>query len=507
MGKLLRKLLWILVALLLSPCLVQAGELAWLPPVVSPGDTVYFSPVDEKKTPPEGVWRIAGVNASRQGGALTVQLPQALKPGEPLEVIYFLPGGHESLQASTEEDVRVLPRPPVSPRPTFGPCGPQLTRQAVSCFCGWFPERSGLVVDGQPASELLAASSRSVCLRLPPGSHQISGSSSAGFDPDVKIEVGRISIRESPRQKAIVVGQPFTMTWRVVGTSRKVALRLRNLTPGIGKLLGGDDQVVTTTGGISNSASLTATISTPDALFSVQAELQSPDSPFQGRAYLDLLEEVFHRELDRLTDWYMSAVREIPTIERRFGRDLYPAEPVARLLDTTQRDLHASLPYPELAAFREYVDGLLAEAREALGTGPLGVRPVAFRDDRPPNSVEKERALDWLRRIGEALNLGRRQKLARDLFVVTLPLPGARFEMHPKSYPSYKPSTSTNYSLCNVPIGRYVYTVSHDDFQTVTGFTLDLVREEQQGIECRLKGKGSNVVPCSFTRKKVEDCE
>lgn len=159
-------------------------------------------------------------------------------------------------------------RSPTPPQPADGPaaeggvrlaaCTSRAAAGGVACACGSFPGEAAraLRLDGAPV-ELLAATDRAVYLQipagLPPGEHTVSGSPEASFAPEdrCRVEVLELAL-EAPRERRR--GQRARLEITVTGTRDRVPVRLRNATPSIVRLQGGDEQVLLTSGGRDNSA-------------------------------------------------------------------------------------------------------------------------------------------------------------------------------------------------------------------------------------------------------------
>src|SRR5215218_7891163 len=184
----------------LEPALARPGKiverldgLVRLPPLVSPGETIEFIPLNLAKTPPGGRWQVAGIEAHPVAASeprLRVQLPADLDSMGPLPVVYIDPKGKRLVEASGLEQSRIVPAmmegmtAPSAPR--LSRCGSRWVQDGVACACGWFPDeaaRQGLLIDGRPAGPFVAVSRRSVCARVGLGPHRLSGSVAAGFDP------------------------------------------------------------------------------------------------------------------------------------------------------------------------------------------------------------------------------------------------------------------------------------------------------------------------------------
>src|SRR5687767_10912389 len=116
----------------LDPAVARSGKtierldgLVRLPPLVSPGETIEFIPLNPAKTPPGGRWQVAGVEARPVEGSeprLRVQLPADLDSMGPLPVVYVDPKGKRLVEASGLEQSRIVP----AAIPTL-PAGPRLS--------------------------------------------------------------------------------------------------------------------------------------------------------------------------------------------------------------------------------------------------------------------------------------------------------------------------------------------------------------------------------------------
>src|SRR5215210_6559502 len=98
-----------------------------LPPLVSPGETIEFTPLNPAKTLPGGRWQVAGVEAQPIEGSeprLRVQLPANLDSMGPLPVVYIDPKGKRLVEASGLEQSRIVPAAVSGGLPS----GPRLSR-------------------------------------------------------------------------------------------------------------------------------------------------------------------------------------------------------------------------------------------------------------------------------------------------------------------------------------------------------------------------------------------
>lgn len=201
-----------------------------------------------------------------RGGALAaaattflVTLPRDLAPGSPLSVSYRDLYGDVLVDVPRVEGVEVVPARPADPKPRITAATRHSLAGQTACVCGNFPGPrawNGLSLDSQAVGAPATASSRTVWVRLPetlaPGPHTVSGSPAAGFAASDRATTTVIRVLGSLDSNQLFRGQSTPMQFRIEGTDQPVSLRVRNYTPGIISLEGGNDQVLTTSGGRSN---------------------------------------------------------------------------------------------------------------------------------------------------------------------------------------------------------------------------------------------------------------
>jgi hypothetical protein len=150
------------------------------------------------------------------------------------------------------------PRPgePSSSGPHITSCAGRAQAGEAVCLCGSFPGESArsLTVDGRPL-EVVTATSVKAWVRLPEdlpaGDHVLAGDPRAGFARTDRCRVG-VLVVESEYKEHLKQGRATQLILRVLGTTERVAIRLQNLSPGILRVKGGPDQVLTTRGGRNN---------------------------------------------------------------------------------------------------------------------------------------------------------------------------------------------------------------------------------------------------------------
>jgi hypothetical protein len=493
----------------------QLDKILRLPPLLTPGETIGFLPLNLARTPAAGRWLLAGVEAKPasgsgvEGAALAVQLPADLPAMGPVEVVYIDPWGERSVEASALEQVRVVPKGlPPSSKPRLTRCTAEAPSADMACVCGWFPDpaaRGGVLIDGRPAGLPLAVSQRSLCFRAGLGPHRLTSSPSAGFSPGEAAEMTMLNMQISAIGE-MRPGQSAPVTWTVTGTDEPVRLRIRNLGPAVATVEGGDAQTVVTSGGKPNVVTRTVT-ALAVGRFSVRAELEEGSAPSRSDEYLGLLVQAFQAELKRIAGDFAERVRSLPTAR---GGSLYRTADVLSALDATERDLLAALPYPELAAFRDAASERFSELRATIaGLPPAqaalpGIRKASWQQPASGH-VEKKKAEPLLKSLLAFLTGSASRAPLRTLCVISTPEEQAEFRIFPESFPADERQTSTNAVISNLFVGKYRYRIRKQGFQAAS-FTLDLIRETQPVLECRLARESGQPVPCRSLARSVDLC-
>ena len=230
-----------------------------------------------------GEWTLAGIPifASGESPFLQSRIPPSLRPGDYASIEYKNEYGLATI--SDDEAILIVGVGDDSgeeSEPSLTGCTPRVFAGRTACICGYFPSleiQNGLMLDGRPLGSPGSASSRVVNVTIPddtsPGTHTISGN---GIDGSIEIVVlvarGEIDMA--------MIQQGGTTPLRVVieGTTDVLEVVLQNLNPDIIALEGGDNQVVTTTGGGTNVLERQVTGLQPGA-FDVYYELAEDPCP------------------------------------------------------------------------------------------------------------------------------------------------------------------------------------------------------------------------------------
>jgi len=174
---------------------------------------------------------------------------------------------------------------------TSGGCTPRTLPGEVICVCHEVAEGRGdsaqfpLLLDGRPAGPPVASAPGAFFFRLPPeiplGEHEVAFAWSEGEPEAVgagSCTVEVIRIRAQLDRERIWRGQGTPLRIQIEGTRRPVTLRLTNETPGVVRLQGGDEQVVSTSGGRRNVLERRVRGQTPGD-FDLQYELLDATCP------------------------------------------------------------------------------------------------------------------------------------------------------------------------------------------------------------------------------------
>jgi hypothetical protein len=371
-------------------------------------------------------------------------------------------------------------------------CGSRYGSGEVACVCGWFEDLSGegVLIDGRPAGPPVTASRNALCFNLRPGRHRISGDP-ARFAAIEEHEVTVFRIEQSKLVSTLEKRTAIPVTWTIRGTDEPVWLELRNRTPRTGALEGGDAQRVATSGGSPNAVTRVLKARRVGAIV---LDAWAADGPGGSKgpdvAREALVQQMFRTGLQAVAARFEAAVRKLPTA--RDGQ-LYPREDVARLIATTRDEVLRSLPAPELAAFRDFVEEESAQLLSALEALPMettvrarasGIQLAAFQtgDRAAVETSAVEPLFERLRKLF-ALSGG---PLLRHLCLRSEPEDQATVKIYPKSFPSDDEITATT-SVLTLAIGKYRYQVSKSGFKTIEA-AVNLVQNPQEVLDCTLVG-------------------
>lgn len=215
-------------------------------------------------------------------GTVIFQVPEGLEPGDTLALRYIDAFGDLVLDVPQVPDVEVV-EASGGDQPRITDAMPRSLAGQRACVCGVFPGPdawNGILLDGEAVGAPVAASSRMAWIQLPaglaPGEHVFTGAPEPGFPPSDRVATLVLQVSGALDATKLQRLETTPMRLWVDGTEEPVALRVRNLTPGIITLEGGPDQVIRTSGGTPNQLERTVRGVSPGN-FNIQYEM-APDT-------------------------------------------------------------------------------------------------------------------------------------------------------------------------------------------------------------------------------------
>ncbi len=201
--------------------------------------------------------------AGEPGPVQAVRVPESLAPGAALSLQYVDAFGDLVLDVPAVPGTQVVP--PREEEAAAPPCLSAATAYAQAgdrvCVCGHFPTPAAwaaVELDELPAGEPLTASASTLWFALPGraagvGLHTWSGDRGAGFAASCRAHTQVIAIGGEIDSQRLLRGETTPMRLTISGTADPVPLRLRNLTPTIISIEGGEAQTIESSGGGANT--------------------------------------------------------------------------------------------------------------------------------------------------------------------------------------------------------------------------------------------------------------
>lgn len=206
----------------------------------------------------EVLGKVAGAAVLLKAGEKTlVELGKApLKAAKPPKMPERDPA--QASPAGTEGSQTTQPPAQPAGPPRLTGCSPAGQAGEPVCVCGNFPTAAavkGITLGGR-SLEVVSASPKLLQVRLPEelkaGEAVLVGDPKAGFGSSDRCRVGALGIDAEYKDK-LKQGRSTYLILTVRGSSEKLRIRLQNLSPDIIRIKGGEDQMLTTSGGRNNS--------------------------------------------------------------------------------------------------------------------------------------------------------------------------------------------------------------------------------------------------------------
>ncbi len=232
----------------------QGGAIQLLPPSLTPGPNGTVRLTESAIQGAAGEWSTLMNLRSAGAWSPAILLPPAGAQGT-LQVQYIDRWGDTVL--SGEQPFSILPALTGAVKPVIFDVTPRAFPGDQICVCGVFPGATSgsLRLNGAPIVPV-TSSEYVTCLQVPgalgAGNHTISGDPAAGFDASNTVTIGILTLGGELDRNKLMRGESTPLRIWINGTTDRLPILLRNTTPGIIGMTGGDNQVVTTAGGATN---------------------------------------------------------------------------------------------------------------------------------------------------------------------------------------------------------------------------------------------------------------
>jgi|GEM_PF-5223066 len=313
-----------------------------------------------------------------------------------------------------------------------------------------------------------------------------------------------LAARKSVPQKSVIrPGEPLDVTLTVSGTKERVRVHVHNLTTNIVSVIGGDEQIVVSSGGEKNVVTMHVIgVSPGDSSFSMEIDHTEPDL-------------VFRRELRRVAEETRKRAAALEPIRLPTGRDVYRLEDVVNVLQQADNDLRNVLFEPVWEPFRDALDDYVAslirsaneEAREVPESSLASNAPavvVSYRLVAKKRVVDKERAWSFFTDLINLL-LGTAEKGSnREICVQTIP-PGFEITLSPRSDAGHAQPVTTP-SLMTIKVGTHRFQIAARNGSIASSGELDFLRNPRVMIECPVKFRKDDPAACRFREEAATPC-
>lgn len=296
----------------------------------------------------------------------------------------------------------------------------------------------------------------------------------------------------------IAPGQIATLTFTVAGITDPVRIQLRNRTPAVASLEGGDVQIATTSGGSPNTVTRRV-MGLTEGPFSLIPTLQPRNDAEIIEAFRSALMRVAS-QIDRAA----SELRAEPTGFQ--GQKTVPLADVLGIIDAAKAELRKSLPYRELTAFHDSVVSRIEEDRRELISSAVAEighdeAAIVFVQARPEKRVNESVAKGTLARLANWLrNLSGISPLARVCFR-RAPTDHALIAVFPASVPEDRDTTAF-VSPLTLYLGKYMYEVSRAGRVTNRG-SMDILLNPERVLIC----PNADGPTCRLIEGRTENCK
>jgi len=220
-------------------------------------------------------------------GTVNLLVPEGLQAGATLALQYADAFGDLALDVPEVPGVEVV-EAGAGDQPRITDAMATSFAGQKACVCGLFPGPDAwnrILLDGEAVGKPLVASSRMAWVQLPagltPGEHVFTGDRDAGFPAEDRAPTLVLRVSGSLDANKLKRLETTPMRLRVEGVEQPIRLRVRNLTPAVISIEGGEDQEISTSGGTPNQLERTVRGLSPGA-FNIRYEMTADACPCSG---------------------------------------------------------------------------------------------------------------------------------------------------------------------------------------------------------------------------------
>jgi hypothetical protein len=228
--------------------------------------------------------------AGPDGKVVFDNLPTDLEPGGGVSMQYVDQFGDVVADVPSVEGLEVV-EPRGNGEARITDATPRSFAGEPVCVCGTYPGQAawnGILLDGYAVGSPASASGQIAWVELPPdlapGEHVFTGTAAAGFPAADRASTLVLQVGGEIDSSKLQRLETTPMRLWVIGTDEAVDLRVRNVTPAIISIEGGDDQTIRTSGGARNMLERTVRGLSPGA-FDIQYELASKPCPCEEQIH------------------------------------------------------------------------------------------------------------------------------------------------------------------------------------------------------------------------------
>jgi hypothetical protein len=332
----------------------------------------------------------------------------------------------------------------------------------------------------------------------------VAQATTAGKHP-APAERRRPSAESAAKEPPIRRGEHGTLTLRIAGTTKSTRVTVRNKNSAIVTLDVGDEQTVMSSGGETNSVTLTLTGVSPG----------QPD--FELTVDNDDLPTVFRKTLRQIVMITRKRLASLETLAIPPGRVTYKLDDVLDVLNGVERDVVTLLPENEFAAFRDAMHTYIAKLRAriseraialprgtAAGVSAVGIVRVSNQFVQFSQRADKSTTDTSFGDLFGLLEKTATDGLNREICVRTMP---TRYDISltPNSYSAGAKFVNAD-SLMSLTVGEYKVRIPAKGKNLESNTTVDFLTNPYFVIECPVKFADGDAEACKYLAGESRPC-